>query len=153
MTLSCPSCLIVRDVSVDKYAGKKHFLAVNCPCGTTYGVNLNFRKHYRKEVSIGGYYTIDEEDTGFAASGNVPTGAINCRIKNISLGGVGFSALSRVRVQVGDKLKVKFALDKEPPETIEKKVLVKGINDNYIGCEFIEESGFSDRTLGFYLMK
>ncbi|MDX2434614.1 MAG: MBL fold metallo-hydrolase [Desulfobacterales bacterium] len=153
VTLSCPSCLIVRDVSVDKYAGKKHFLTVNCPCGTTYGINLNFRKHYRKEVSIGGYYTIDEEDTGFAASGNVPTGAINCRIKNISLGGVGFSALSRVRVQVGDKLKVKFALDKEPPETIEKKVLVKGINDNYIGCEFIEESGFSDRTLGFYLMK
>ena len=29
----------------------------------------------------------------------------------------------------------------------------KTIRDNYIGCEFVEESGFTDRTLGFYLMK
>jgi hypothetical protein len=56
-------------------------------------------------------------------------------------------------VQVGDKLRVKLTLDKEPPEVIEKDVIVRGINDNYIGCEFIQETGFSDRTLGFYLMK
>jgi len=153
VTLSCPSCLLVREISVDKYAGNKHFLTVNCPCGTTYGVNLNFRKHYRKEISIGGYYAFDDEDVGPTDSGNVPTVSINCRIKNISMGGLGFTALSQVRVQVGDKLKVKFTLDKEPPETIEKEVIVKGIHDNYIGCEFIEQTGFSDRTLGFYLMK
>ena len=153
ITLSCPSCLLVREVSVDKYAGHKHFLTVNCPCGTTYGVNLNFRKHYRKEVSIGGYYTIDDEDVGMTHAGSVPTVPINCRIKNISMGGLGFTALSQVRVQVGDRLKVKFTLDKEPPEIIEKEVVVKGIHDNYIGCEFIESTGFSDRTLGFYLMK
>ena len=58
-----------------------------------------------------------------------------------------------LRVQVGDTLKVKFTLDREPPEIIEKEVIVKGIHDNYIGCEFIEETGFTDRTLGFYLMK
>jgi glyoxylase-like metal-dependent hydrolase (beta-lactamase superfamily II) len=153
ITLSCPSCLLVREISVDKYAGQKHFLTVNCPCGMTYGVNLNFRKHYRKEVSIGGYYTFDDEDVGMAHSGNIPTMPINCRIKNISMGGLGFTALKQVRVQVGDTLKVKFTLDKEPPEIIEKEVIVKGIHDNYIGCEFIDQTGFTDRTLGFYLMK
>jgi hypothetical protein len=58
-----------------------------------------------------------------------------------------------VRVQVGDTLKIRFTLDKEPPEIIEKEVIVKTIHDNYIGCEFIEESGYTDRTLGFYLLK
>jgi glyoxylase-like metal-dependent hydrolase (beta-lactamase superfamily II) len=153
VTLSCPSCLLVRDVSVAKYTGQKHSLIVNCPCGTTYGVNLNFRKQYRKAVSIGGYYTIDDKDVGSIDSGNVPTVPINCRINNISMGGLGFTVLGQVRVQVGDKLRIRFSLDKEPPEIIEKDIIVKSIRDNYIGCAFIEETGFSDRTLGFYLMK
>ena len=69
------------------------------------------------------------------------------------MGGLGFTALSQVRVQLGDTLKVKFTLDKVPPEIVEKEVIVKTIQDTYIGCEFVEESGFTDRTLGFYLMK
>jgi glyoxylase-like metal-dependent hydrolase (beta-lactamase superfamily II) len=153
VTLSCPDCLLVREISVDKHAGRKHFLTVKCPCGTTYGVNLNFRKHYRKDVSIGGYYTADDADVGWADAGNVPTVPINCRIKNISMGGLGFTTLSRMRVQVGDTLNVKFTLDKVPPEIVEKEVIVRTIQDTYIGCEFTQISGFSDRTLGFYLMK
>ena len=52
------------------------------------------------------------------------------------MGGVGFTALNRVRVQVGDTLKVKFTLDKVPPEIVEKQIIVRTIKDNYIGCEF-----------------
>jgi hypothetical protein len=140
-------------MSVDRHMGRKHFLTVNCPCGTVYGINLNFRKHYRKEVSIGGYYTSDAGAAGWTDDGNLPTVPINCRIKNISMGGLGFIALSKIRVQVGDELKVKFTLDKTPPEIVEKNVIVRTIKDNYIGCQFIEESGYTDRTLGFYLMK
>ena len=151
--LSCPSCLLVRDVSVDKYAGQRHFLKVNCPCGTAYGVNLNFRKNYRKKVTIGGYYTIADEEKDDIHTSSFSTVPINCRIKNISLGGLGFTALNQVLFQVGDKVKVKFTLDKEPPEIIERNVIVRGIHDNHIGCEFIEETGFSDKTLGFYLLK
>jgi hypothetical protein len=40
-----------------------------------------------------------------------------------------------------------------PPEIVEKEVIVRTIKDNYIGCEFTKASGYSDRTLGFYLMK
>jgi len=125
----------------DKHMGRKHFLTVNCPCRTTHNINPNFRKHYRKEVSIGGYYTADDSAPG------------NCRIKKISMGGLGFTALNKVRVQVEDRLKIKFTLDKIPPEIIEKEAVVRTIKDYYIDCEFIEESGYTDRTLGFYLMK
>jgi hypothetical protein len=69
--------------------GHKHFMTVNCLCGTTYSVN-------------------------------VPTVPINCRIKNISMGGFGFIALNRVWVQLGDILNDTFALDKKPPEIVEK---------------------------------
>jgi glyoxylase-like metal-dependent hydrolase (beta-lactamase superfamily II) len=151
--LSCPSCLLVRDVSVDKYAGQRHFLKVNCPCGTTYGVNLNFRNSYRKDVTIGGYYFIDEEGEDYTGTSDFSTLPINCRIKNISLGGLGFTALGQIPFQVGDELIVKFTLDKEPPEIIERKVVVRGIHDHHIGCEFIEKTGFTDKTLGFYLLK
>jgi len=153
VTLSCPDCLLVREISVDKYMGHKHFMTVNCLCGTTYGINLDFRKHYRKDISIGGYYSDADADAGGAGVGNVPTVPINCRIKNISMGGLGFTALNRVRVQLGDMLSVKFALDKEPPEIVEKEVIVRTIQDNYIGCEFTQESMNYDKTLGFYLMK
>jgi glyoxylase-like metal-dependent hydrolase (beta-lactamase superfamily II) len=153
ITLCCPDCLQAREISVEKYMGDKHFLAVNCPCGTTFGVNLNFRKYYRKDVSIGGYYTAAGADSGWVASGSLTAGPINCRIKNISMGGLGFTTLKLVRAQVGDTLKVKFTLDKVPPEIVEKEVIVRTIKDNYIGCEFTKESGFNDRTLGFYLMK
>jgi len=151
--LSCPSCLNVREVPVGKYIDGKHSLTVNCPCGTTFGVNLNFRKHYRKGVAIGGYYTLADKDTGKFDVSKAATIPINCRIKNISLGGLGFTPLKDLRAQVGDRLKVKFTLDKEPPEIIEKEVIVRSINDHYIGCKFIETTGFADRTLGFYLMK
>lgn len=153
ITLSCPDCLLTRDISVEKFMGDKHYLTVNCPCGSTYGVNLNFRKHYRKDISIGGFYTDDDARVGWGDTGNVPTVPINCRIKNISMGGLGFTTLNRVRVKLGDTLKIKFTLDKVPPEIVEKEVIVRTIQDNYIGCEFTQESGFNDRTLGFYMMK
>jgi glyoxylase-like metal-dependent hydrolase (beta-lactamase superfamily II) len=152
VAIGCPKCAQVREISVEKYQGHKHFLTINCRCGATFGVNLDFRQNYRKKVSIGGYYSTDET-MGSDESGKVPTVPVNCRIQNISMGGIGFTALDQVRAQVGDTLMVKFTLDREPPEIIEKEVLVKTIRDNYIGCEFIEESGFTDRTLGFYLMK
>ena len=151
--LSCPSCLLVREVSLDKFAGHRNFLRVNCSCGITYGVNLNYRKHYRKDVSIGGYFSTEDTDIGMIDVSKVETLPTNCRINNISLGGLGFTALSRVKFEVGDKLKVIFTLDKSPPETIEKEVIVRSVNNTEIGCEFIEESGYTDRTLGFYLMK
>ena len=151
--LSCPSCLLVREVSLDKFAGHRHFLRVNCSCGITYGVNLNYRQHYRKEVSIGGYFTIEGQDLGMVDLNKVETLPTNCRINNISLGGLGFTALSRVPFEVGDKLKIIFTLDKMPPETIEKEIIVRSINFKNISCQFVEESGYTDRTLGFYLMK
>jgi glyoxylase-like metal-dependent hydrolase (beta-lactamase superfamily II) len=152
--LSCPDCLLAHEISVDKYIGRQHFLTVNCPCGSSYGVNLNFRKHYRKMTSIGGYYTVENaKKGGWLDAGKDSTIPINCRIKNISMGGLGFTPLNRMRVQMGDRLRVMFTLDKVSPEVMEKDVIVRTIQDNYIGCEFVEEAGYKDRTLGFYLMK
>jgi glyoxylase-like metal-dependent hydrolase (beta-lactamase superfamily II) len=53
VAIGCPKCAQIREISVGKYLGRKHFLTINCPCGATFGANLNFRQNYRKEVSIG----------------------------------------------------------------------------------------------------
>jgi glyoxylase-like metal-dependent hydrolase (beta-lactamase superfamily II) len=153
IVLTCPDCLLVREVPVAKYMGAKHFMTVKCSCGATYGVNLNYRKHYRKDVSLGGYYAAADADVVWAGMSGRESMPINCRIQNISMGGIGFTALDMVRVKLDDTLKVKFTLDKDPPEVVEKKIFVRTIRDNYIGCEFTKESMEYDTTLGFYLMK
>jgi len=153
VAIGCPKCTQVRDLSVKKYLGCKHSLTVSCLCGATFGVNLNFRQHSRKEVSIGGYYGTDLDEIDFDESGFWPTVPVNCRIQNISMGGLGFTALDQMKAQVGDKLLVKFTLDREPSEIIDKEVVVKSTRGSYIGCEFIDGSRFTDRTLEFYLMR
>lgn len=93
-------------------------MTVNCLCETTYGIKLNFRKHYRKEISIGGYYSTDDKCQQCPNSVS-----INWRIKNISTGGLGFTALNRVRAQLGAMLCVKLTLDRESPEIMGKRSL------------------------------
>ena len=153
VAISCPKCAQIRNLSVGKHMGHNHFLTANCPCGAIFGVNLDFRQNYRKDISIGGYYGVETSVIDHDDPDSILTMPVNCRIQNISMGGLGFTALDQIRAQGGDRLMVKFTLDREPPEIVKKEVVVRTILDNYIGCEFIEESGFRDRTLGFYLMK
>ena len=76
---------------------------------------------------------------------------VNCTIRNLSMNGVGFVALKRHNIKEDTRLVVKFMLDNTARLLIEKNVLVRVVNDNYIGCEFFEEEQ-NDSNLGFYVM-
>ena len=47
----CPYCGNLKKVSTDKYRNIKHRIAVRCNCGSSFNVQLNFRKKYRRELT------------------------------------------------------------------------------------------------------
>lgn len=139
--LKCPSCEKVRNSKVDKFKGARHVLKVKCNCGEQFLVNLEFRKTYRKEINLSGKYTLLPE--------KVHQGTIV--VVNMSKGGVGLQISGAHNTKEGDKLILNFALDDAHGSEIEKKVVVRLVQGNYLGCEFIEASSH-DKAIGFYLM-
>lgn len=139
--LKCPACEKVKQTKVGKFKGARHILKVRCSCEEIFLVNLEFRKSYRKELSLQGKYILlpDEVHHGRA------------QIVNISKSGIGLQIPGIHRLQEGEKLLVSFVLDDIHTSKIEKKVVVRLVNGNYVGCEFIEASNH-DKAIGFYLM-
>ena len=76
---------------------------------------------------------------------------INCRIKDISTHGLGFMALSEHKVQKDQSLKIIFSLDDSVKTVLKKRAVVRRVNDNFIGCEFLETEK-EDRAVGFYVL-
>ena len=72
-------------------------------------------------------------------------------ILNISRNGVTLTTVHKHGIEVGDEIKVKFALDNSASTEIEKKARVKWVEGNYMGCEFFETDK-NDLTLAFYLL-
>ncbi len=139
-SISCPACGLVREASVAKFRNQKHVLAVKCKCGVSFKIHLEFRKFFRKNTDLEGVYTILPPDAG---GGRV-------QIKNISRTGIGFSVSGRHTIQIGQNAKLKFTLDNRKNTTLDKFVIIKSVDDNYIGCAFVEDQDF-EKELGFYL--
>jgi len=79
---------------------------------------------------------------------------INCIIRNIAIGGIGIKVLDKAEVgktKKGDILLVRFTLDNSVSTKMEKKVKVKIIKDDYLGCEFFDDDK-NDVKLKFYFL-
>ena len=139
--LKCPFCEAVKTTTVEKFKGSRHVLKVKCTCQKAFMVELEFRKAYRKDIKLAGEFV------------HLPTR--NARGKmlviNISKTGIGFQVLGAVNVREGNDLQVKFNLDDKHHSLIEKRVVVRLVKNNYIGCEFVDSTAH-DKALGFYLM-
>lgn len=127
-TFQCPQC---------KKSWKKDFsqlsrfnsnrLRCKCPCGHTFAVILEKRRHVRKAAELSGSFIHDRTKR---------RGIIH--IKNISISGVGFDLTSDQFMHVGDRLGLKFNLDDPPRSFLYKEVIVRKISGRYVGVEFCE---------------
>lgn len=146
----CPYCGKMKHVSVEKFKGKKHSLKVKCSCTRTFAVNLNFRKRYRKETDLDGRYL--KMAGGRPAKINTE-GDVNCKIVNISMGGLGLRILDGQAMAGGDNLIVNFTLDDKKQSELTRRVVIRHVKDSYVGCEFNDSDDHAyEKTLGFYLM-
>jgi len=82
--------------------------------------------------------------------GTSASGGGQMRVNNISRSGVGFSVSGHHDINIGQKALVNFKLNDKKQTELTKKVLVKSIRDNSIGCEFIHQNQIG-KDLGFFL--
>jgi uncharacterized C2H2 Zn-finger protein len=138
--ISCPKCNFSRSVAANSIKKASEGFSIRCRCGDIFKARVEFRKHYRKAIKLGGVYR------------NLRTGRLGqMMVEDLSLGGVGFRTAGRHELIMGDSLEVIFNLDDRKSSKITLQVEVKRIQDQFVGTEIKQESR-GNRDLGFYLM-
>ncbi|MDW7773443.1 MAG: PilZ domain-containing protein [Desulfobulbaceae bacterium] len=140
-TLVCPACSTPKNISVASFKNKCHFLKVRCQCGNIFRVHLDFRQHYRRPTELPGIYVCLK-----------PAGIRGGRmtVNDISLGGIAMTAPENHGLITGCQLSLSFTLDDRRKTQIQKKVIVRSVSGDFIGCQFIEKQAY-EKEIGFYL--
>jgi hypothetical protein len=73
------------------------------------------------------------------------------KVINLSLSGACFEVRGIHDLQIGQMGSLHFTLDNRKETVLFKKVIIKIVNGNRIGCEFLEERAY-EKELGFYLL-
>lgn len=160
-TIQCPVCHLITTVNVEKFRATRHTITTRCACGHSFPVNLEFRKHYRKETSLLGKYEnrpskINENPwkktnlTGVYSMKAPATGRGHMQVTNISTGGLRFTIPGRHTIKVGDQVRVTFTLDNLKQTEIDKRVIVQSIAGHIISCQFTSDEPL-EQDLRFYL--
>ena len=141
--ISCPACSLVKKMSVGRYRkDSKRYLRVKCSCSKVFNLCLEYREYYRKSVKLLG--------KSINLSNHRETQDII--VKNVSLRGVGFCPFKKHRTRQGDRLQVFFELNDGYNSPIRTDVIVRRVEENYLGCEFINALKIRE-PLGFYLLR
>jgi hypothetical protein len=139
-TVRCPFCEKHHYKEVPKHLHNKPIRA-KCKCGKSFPVLFDSRGHFRTEVRLPGKYwnTFGEKDL--------------MTVTTLSASGAGFeTACSAPDVSVGETIQVSFRLDGAVKVCIKTKAIVKRIDRNRLGIEFINLDVHQRKCLGFYLM-
>ncbi len=105
-------------------------------------VHLDFRRYFRKPTDLPGFYRI------IKPPGIMGFGDIN--VKDISLGGIGFTVSGKNRIEVGQTLSLDFTLDDKKRTMLKKEVIVQSIEGDFVGSYFSDNELF-EKELGFFL--
>jgi hypothetical protein len=141
VTISCPKCNVCRQVEAKSIKKATEGFAVRCRCGEIFKARVDFRRHYRKEVKLDGTFQ------------NFRTGMLGkMTVQDLSLGGIGFRTFVQHDFQLDDAVDVNFKLDDKKCSTVNLRVVVQRIEDQFVGTQISDES-WKMKDLGFYLMK
>ncbi len=137
----CPSCSGAQTISVRRFKRHTHSLNVKCKCGHSFKILLEFRRHFRKDTDLTATYDLVKPAVG---------GGI-AHLVNLSLSGACFEIRGIHQLEVGQKGTIAFTLDNRKQTAMVKKLTIRTVVGNRIGCEFIEDKMF-EKELGFYLL-
>jgi hypothetical protein len=141
VTFICPKCGNARKESVLQYKDSKVPVKVDCICTNVYEVKLEFRKFYRKETNLVGFYVRSSQSKDWG----------KMVVKNLSMGGCGAETSKTCTLVRGEEINLEFTLDDRKRSKIKKKAVVVALKEQYIGCRFCASPGSFDADLGFYL--
>ena len=139
-TIVCPECGRAKDINVRQFLHQMHMVKVECKCGYSFKVELEFRRHYRKPTNLPGTYN------------PLPPAIAGGKIKvvNLSLSGACFEMHGTHDLKIGQIGDLVFTLDNRKETILTKSLVIKSVTGNRIGGEFMEDRAF-EKDLGFYL--
>lgn len=141
VVLVCEQCGNTKKINTVKYEKLKKPLRIKCGCGSQFLVSIETRKYYRKSTRLYGEYA------------KVGTEGVAGRmiIRNLSRTGLGFEMAGDHALRPDDILRIRFTLDDRMRTEIHKKVVVRNMQDRFVGAEFCDLEPY-ESVLGFYLM-
>ncbi len=140
-TLVCPNCGTIKHIAAERFRHIRHTVTVRCRCQKILTILFDFRRNYRKQTNLTGMYEI-------ATQGGIGGGLIH--IHNISRGGLGFTISGLHRIEKGQELLLEFQLNDKMKTVLKKRVIVKSVQQNTIGCQFTDNAEM-EKALGFFL--
>ena len=141
----CPKCGKTKTADLSRYEKLNSNLQfqAKCACSHTFKVTVEKRRFVRKRTTLKGWIY---RYTGTDKKIKEPV-----TIKDLSSTGVKFIFENAALLSVGDRLMIEFNLDDAKGSSINDEIVVRNIDDFYIGAQFCFR-GYSGKALGFYLM-
>ena len=138
----CPHCGEINPVPAKSMHGGRNSTDVQCTCGEQYPVFAEFRKAYRREMNLPGFYVkhAPEKHRG------------EILIKNMSMTGVGFLSMGTLPISNGDEVTLNFVLMDEHQTVMETAVIIVYVDGQFAGCSFKELSPQQEEVLASFLM-
>jgi len=138
-SITCPKCGFTKALDMTNFKNAQKSLKGKCRCGEVFGLNIEFRKNYRKKVRLAGEYRIN----GKGKKGEII-------VEDLSMNGIRFVNLGFHQISIDDTLEVQFQLDNPMRSEINKLVQVVWVKDKMVGAKFSELDTFK-LEIGFYL--
>jgi hypothetical protein len=139
VTIVCPHCGFEKNIDTTSFNGTQKNLKVECKCGEFLEFILEFRKYYRKNVSLAGEYIVQ----GKREKGEMI-------IRELSMKGIRFESLKPHKISINDTLDVAFRLDNPLRSEIRRIFKAIWIRNRMVGANCIEPKLY-EKDLGFYL--
>jgi hypothetical protein len=147
-TFLCPHCSFKIDFDASAYRDRDSRIRIKCRCGKSTPVLIEFRKFYRREVSLTGSCRVHR------------TGAVlGIRVHDLSMSGLSFSIEFKddsksksdgPELVVGDVVSVQFHLDNQARTLVQRRAEVRNLRPGRCGVGFFKTE--YDKDLGFYLL-
>lgn len=126
--VSCPHCYHTHNAFATALAEDSNdVIQVDCPCGFQFGIELDSRRSYRKQVCVSGVCTSLDSGKSWEIA-----------IVDMSISGFGMKVEQKTDLCVEQRIEIKFDLNHETRAEISKTAVVKRIDDQFIGAEFTD---------------
>ncbi len=143
ISITCDHCGSTHTARVPIHIRGNTPAKVNCPCGAAVDVTFEFRRAYRKSTFLQGLLQRHATDVVGQAA----------QIRNLSQSGIKLTTRWWRNIHKNDVLALSFILDNPQRSKIDKRVIVKYIDNQVIGAQFCPEDELSyQKEIGFYLM-
>jgi hypothetical protein len=142
--ITCGQCKHTSAVDLSGSSDGDNIIAYKClKCEAVFDVACEFRKSYRKAVSLQGTFRQQQP---------IENQAGRIEITDLSRTGIKFKTRLKYNFQPGYILKLTFTLDDRNKTIVNQTTEVKWACGQLVGGQFIHQDQWTQKQLGFYFM-